>query len=162
MTNKCPCNSNLEFDNCCKPFLDGTSKPQTAQALMRSRYTAFTLANVDYIQNTRHHRSQNKFNVEFTTKWASESTWHGLEIVNCKKGGKDDDRGEVEFIARYTLDNEKHEHRETASFLKENDRWFFIDGDYILPETFSRQNPKIGRNDPCPCGSGKKYKKCCA
>ena len=31
---------------------------------------------------------------------------------------------------------------------------------YVTPKPFVRE-PKIGRNDPCPCGSGKKYKKCC-
>ena len=39
--------------------------------------------------------------------------------------------------------------------------WYFVDGAPGRQEPFVRDDAKVGRNDPCPCGSGKKFKKCC-
>ena len=52
-------------------------------------------------------------------------------------------------------------HHELAEFRKSGDTWYFFDGKMVGPGQFTRETPKVGRNDPCPCGSGRKFKKCC-
>ena len=69
--------------------------------------------------------------------------------------------GRPEFVARYRTKGELQEHHEIATFVKEEGRWYFLDATTPAAETFVREAPKVGRNDPCPCGSGKKFKKCC-
>ncbi len=75
MPHQCPCKSDLPYDTCCGPYLSGEKSPLTAEAMMRSRYTAFTKVDVGYIERTRHPRSENKFNEKATRRWASESKW---------------------------------------------------------------------------------------
>ncbi|MBN1568001.1 MAG: YchJ family protein [Acidobacteria bacterium] len=159
MTN-CFCGSDKLFSECCEPLLKGVSKAPTAEALMRSRYSAYATADIDYIEQTMHSSTKPDFNRESARKWAEESQWHGLEILNVTGGKEDDAEGSVEFIAAYSQKDERIKHHELASFRKEGGAWTFVDG-RILYQPFRRDQPKIGRNDPCPCGSGKKYKKCC-
>ena len=78
-----------------------------------------------------------------------------------RAGGADDDTGEVSFCARYSVHGMPQELREDAFFRKEDGRWFYVDGNVHAKQPVRREEPKVGRNDPCPCGSGKKYKKCC-
>ena len=69
--------------------------------------------------------------------------------------------GKVEFRATYRRDGERMVHHEIAEFRKAGDIWYFTDGKLVGPGQYTRETPKVGRNEPCPCGSGKKYKKCC-
>ena len=156
---KCPCGSNAEFISCCDPFIKGTAKPSTAEKLMRSRYSAFTVADVDYIEKTTDPSARSTFDQAGTTEWAKRSQWQGLEVVKTEAGGEGDSSGIVEFIARYRIEDVDRAHHERAEFKKRNGQWFFLDGK-LVQEPF-RAVEKIGRNDPCTCGSGKKYKKCC-
>lgn len=162
MSKMCPCCSEIPYEKCCGPYITGESDPPTALALMRSRYTAFTQANIDYIERTRHPHSEHDFDKAGTTSWAKESQWLGFELLNAEAGEKDDEGGSVEFIAKYTVDGKKQDHHEMALFQKHEGKWYFMDGDFVKGETYRREAPKVGRNDPCPCGSGKKFKKCCA
>ena len=92
---------------------------------------------------------------------AEQSTWLGLEIVDTEAGGMDDENGVVEFIARFTEKGQPKQHHERSRFSKHAGRWYYLDGEVPKPQTQRHEGPKVGRNDPCPCGSGKKYKKCC-
>ncbi len=169
----CYCGSTEAFNLCCEPFLIGKSFPETAEKLMRSRYSAFVTADVDYIKNTLAPESRTDFDVASTKKWAQEAKWKGLKILSTDKGQGTDKKGTVEFIATYQLEGETLDHHEVAQFRKnETGKWFFVEGDahthkegedhhHHKPQTVVRDTPKIGRNDPCLCGSGKKYKKCC-
>jgi SEC-C motif-containing protein len=96
-----------------------------------------------------------------TSAWSRKLDWQRLEVRNTEKGGPDDSAGTVEFLARYRKDSKAFDHHEIAEFVREDDRWYFKDGHAPQPVQAIRQGPKIGRNDPCSCGSGKKYKKCC-
>ncbi|MEZ4552108.1 MAG: YchJ family metal-binding protein [Desulfobacterales bacterium] len=96
-----------------------------------------------------------------TRNWAEGSEWQGLEIIATDAGGPEDTSGTVEFIAEYTTKGRRNRHHELASFEKQEDVWYFTDGAAVPPKQVVRTGPKIGRNDPCSCGSGKKYKKCC-
>ncbi|MBD3317632.1 MAG: YchJ family protein [Chitinivibrionales bacterium] len=157
----CPCNSGKNFEVCCEPYLKSDENPPTAEALMRSRYTAFASGNVDYIYGTIHPDHRKEFNAEGIRDWSCNSEWHGLEIKSTENGGETDTEGTVEFIAHYTHENVKREHHEVAEFRKKDGRWYFVDGNIIAHEPYVRSDPKVGRNDPCPCESGKKFKKCC-
>jgi len=125
---------------------------------MRSRYTAFVRGEIDYILATT--APETEMDRSETERWSRNSEWLGLRILETNDGGPDDDEGTVEFIARFRLADKERSHHELASFRRENGRWVFVDGVNPRP-TLRRTEPKIGRNDPCPCGSGKKYKKCC-
>ena len=159
MTN-CHCGSDRSFGECCEPFLNGVAKAPTAEALMRARYSAYATANIDFIERTVHSSVKADFNRESARKWAEESQWHGLEILQVTGGQEQDPEGSVEFIATYSQKDETVKHHELSAFRKEAGDWTFVDG-RILHQPFRRDQPKIGRNDLCPCGSGKKYKKCC-
>jgi SEC-C motif domain protein len=160
-TNPCPCGSEKSFTQCCGPLLSGKRDAKTAEELMRSRYVAFVKADVAYIERTRHPRSSNEFDEDAVREWAEGSAWKGLAIAGTEAGGEGDETGAVDFVATYEEDGEPLEHKEHAVFVRHEGRWTFVDGDYVVPETFHRVAPKVGRNDPCPCGSGKKHKKCC-
>lgn len=170
----CPCGSNIDFKNCCEPFINGDTLPETAEALMRSRYTAYTMANINYIKKTLAPESQKDFDLEASKEWAANAQWLGLKIMSVKKGTSTDTKGVVEFTATYKEGGKTLEHHEVSDFRKnDKGRWFFVDGHahtheegqghdhhHAKQETVVRTTPKVGRNDPCPCGSEKKYKKC--
>lgn len=135
---------------------------------MRSRYTAHVLVNVAYLKETLAPSERKSFDEKDVRKWATESEWLGLKIL------KSYDKT-VEFVATYKTQGKVLEHHEVATFSYDRDhgRWYFVDGDAHVHEEgkghehhaplspIVREGPKVGRNDPCPCGSGKKFKKCC-
>ena len=157
----CPCCSQRDFESCCAPFLSGEQKAPTAEALMRSRYTAYAKGNIDYIRKTTHRTALGEFDEDAARKWSKDSEWHGLEIVSVSRGSEEDRDGEVEFIATYSQGEEEETHHEKSIFKKEGQKWFFVDSRVVGPDTYIRPAPKVGRNEPCPCGSGKKFKSCC-
>jgi len=127
---------------------------------MRSRYSAYAKHEVDHIVATCVRDGSRDIDVEQTRRWSEKSQWLGLKIVSSEKGNPSDTEGTVEFIASYVMDGLKDEHRERAKFVKKDGDWLYDDGE-IVPTTIVRSGPKVGRNDPCSCGSGKKYKHCC-
>lgn len=157
----CPCGSELEYKDCCEPFIKKKKLASTAEALMRSRYTAYVVGKVEHLGNTLDDKGRESFDLESTREWSSNTDWKKLEIVSVERGGVDDDDGVVEFIAHYEMDDQLLSHHERATFKKCDGRWAFIDGRVIGRDPYRREEPKVGRNDPCPCGSGKKFKKCC-
>jgi SEC-C motif-containing protein len=144
-----------------RPLIDGKVAPKTAAELMASRYVAYATGAIDYLIAT--HSPDTRHNVDRTAteQWSKQAEWQGLEIVRTEKGGEADSTGEVEFIARYRRDGTDHVHHERSQFKRVDGRWFFVDGQRVGHAPVVRSGPKIGRNDACPCGSGKKYKKCC-
>lgn len=157
-TNVCPCGSGRAFAECCEPYLSGAQAPATAERVMRSRYTAFAVGNVDYLQETLTPETRGDFDRAHVEDWAKNSEWLGLDIRSTEAGGPDDVEGWVEFVARFRYAGEERMHHESSRFLKRDGRWYYHDGT-MGPRP--RRVEKVGRNDPCPCGSGKKYKKCC-
>jgi SEC-C motif-containing protein len=157
----CPCGSGKTYDECCEPFIRGKAFPETAEQLMRSRYSAYTLQEIPYITDTLHPDHRQDWDEKGAGDWSRNSVWQGLEIVHTEGGGPQDEEGTVEFIASFTLKDTPLQHHERAVFEKKDGRWYFKDGELVKPKQVRRETPKIGRNDPCPCGSGRKYKKCC-
>jgi SEC-C motif domain protein len=160
---KCPCGSDLELAACCEPILSGERPAQTAEALMRSRYTAYARKDVAYIAASHDPETRSAVDEEAVRDWAQRAEWQGLEILATQAGGERDDHGEVEFVARFRDERGRElRHHERSSFVRREGRWYYHDGATPRPTTATREAPKVGRNDPCPCGSGKKHKKCCA
>lgn len=156
----CPCNSEIDFDACCGPILDGTTKALTAEALMRSRYTAHVKGNFDHVANTHAPEIQSTYNTSTAKAQSKNTEWVGLEIRETKGGGENDETGTVLFVAKFMENGELNIHRELSDFRRENGEWVYVDGK-INPQGEPRRVQKVGRNEPCVCGSGKKFKKCC-
>jgi len=159
--NPCPCGTGTPYADCCGPVIDGTRPAETAEAAMRARYTAFTRVDVDFLMATIHSSKRGEHDPKAIGKWAAEAQWLGLDIIETTGGGPDDDAGEVTFTARFREKDRRQEHHELATFTKEDGRWMFVDGVTPSIRPVVRQTPKVGRNAPCPCNSGKKFKKCC-
>jgi SEC-C motif-containing protein len=123
---------------------------------MRSRYTAYVLQDYPHVLKTCHESTRPAAD-EFDDGQSVD--WCALEILDTEAGGQDDDEGIVEFVASYKSQGTVLGLHEIAKFIKEDGQWFYVDGDIVKPP--QARSEKIGRNDPCPCGSGKKYKKCC-
>lgn len=132
----------------------------TPEALMRSRFTAYAQGNLDHIENTHAAEVRDDFNRSAAEATANSVKWVSLEISGTSGGGEGEDTGTVEFAARFRKDGEVLIHHELSNFRREEGRWLYVDGK-MNPKTNPRRVEKIGRNQPCPCGSGKKYKKCC-
>ena len=155
-TTACPCGSKLDYAACCQPFLSGVSIPDSPEALMRSRYTAFTQANADYLLDTWHPSKHNGLSADELRQSALSIDWQRLDILHSSEQ-REAGEGTVEFKAWYKTDAGLVALHERSRFVREDNRWFYLDGD-IAPQA---QRRKVGRNAPCPCGSGKKFKKCC-
>lgn len=152
----CPCQSDLPFAACCGPILNGAPAP-TALALMRSRYTAYARGDVAYLARTLAPEHRAGFDMADVSAGMKTTQWLGLEILDTTAGGTDEDTGIVEFLARFQAQGQNHALHERSRFRRdEKDGWVYVDG-----ETALQPVKKPRRNDPCPCGSGKKFKQCC-
>jgi SEC-C motif-containing protein len=157
----CPCGSSKPYVDCCLPVMKGNKRAATAEELMRSRYTAYVKMELAWLRESLHPDHRADYDEAGSRAWAERAQWQGLEILRTDKGGPADEEGTVEFVATFTETGVKQEHREVSSFRKTGGTWYFKDGKTLGPRPVVRQMPKAGRNDPCSCGSGKKFKKCC-
>ncbi|WP_097083941.1 MULTISPECIES: YchJ family protein [unclassified Pseudomonas] len=148
----CPCGSGNSLENCCDRFHQGLPAPD-AQALMRSRYSAYVLGQVDYLVATTLPAQQASIDRSAIAQWSASATWLGLDVQGCETHGGQPEHAFVTFTARWHDEAGEHAHRERSAFVQHAGRWYFIDPSASL---------KAGRNDPCPCNSGQKFKKCCA
>ena len=149
MSHTCPCGSGIALDDCCGKWHQGQPAPST-ERLMRSRYSAYTLGLIDYLVATTLPAQQAALDRDSMRAWSLGSTWLGLEVEGSELI---DTHAFVTFTARWHDGDGEHRHRERSAFVQQAGRWYFIDPTVPL---------KAGRNDPCPCGSGQKFKKCCA
>lgn len=146
---RCPCGSENEYGACCGQWIDQGLNPPTPEALMRSRYTAYALARIDYIANTMCQKAAIGFNAAEAECWAKRVRWLGLDVRNV--GHITPDQGWVEFIAHYQDNGTPQFIHELSEFHRINGKWFYVDG---------KRPSKPQRNAPCFCNSGKKYKHC--
>ncbi|AJZ89792.1 SEC-C domain-containing protein domain-containing protein [Klebsiella michiganensis] len=117
---------------------------------MRSRYTAFVKQDADYLVSSWHERCRRPSLKSEISSAFGDTEWLGLTIYE-EAEGKDANEGFVSFVARFQENGKQSAIIERSRFVRESGQWYYIDG----------IRPQFGRNDPCPCGSGKKYKKCC-
>jgi SEC-C motif domain protein len=120
----CPCGSTKEYAECCEPLHKGEPAPD-AEALMRSRYSAFFLGLSDYIERSWHPSTRPK---QVEPQGDDKPQWIGLQVK--RHDVIDDDRGVVEFIARYKLNDRAYAIHEISRFVRENGHWFYLDGKF--------------------------------
>jgi SEC-C motif domain protein len=162
----CPCqlleSKPKKYEECCGPIHQGAS-PQTPEALMRARYSAYAKHEIPFITATQLNSGSEDFDEKEALKWAQNSEWKGIKILEAKKGTGGENTGLVEFEAHYKdkASDKDLVHHETSLFEKIDGKWLFKEGIIAGAQSYKRLEPKIGRNDPCGCGSGKKFKKCC-
>jgi SEC-C motif-containing protein len=154
---ECPCRSGRTFEDCCGPIIAGEVTAPSPEALMRSRYTAFCQDEMDYLQGTMVEEHRSEFNAPDVQRWNKSITWLNLEILESSATG---DEGTVRFRATFRHKGGTQSLTERSRFMRRDGRWYYLEGEYET-ETVRHESPKVGRNDPCPCGSGKKFKKCC-
>jgi SEC-C motif-containing protein len=156
---QCPCGSGKTLEDCCGPIIAG-GPAATPEALMRSRYSAYVVCNVDHLEKTIAPESRGEHDREAAENWAKSVEWQGLTILSTQGGGVGQETGSVEFQAKFRQGGMDQTHHETGNFRREDNSWVYVDGKtHNTPVV--RATPKVGRNEPCPCGSGKKYKQCC-
>lgn len=153
---QCPCGSDQPFAFCCAPLLDG-QPASCPEALMRSRYTAFCLNNLTYLQKTLAPELQDTFDATEVAAWNARTRWTGLEVLDALTQGNE---AVVHFQARFVRGGRTQTLEERSRFELRDGQWYYLDGTHESgPDHDTRV--KIGRNALCPCGSGKKFKKCC-
>lgn len=146
----CPCGSGKNIDECCGQYFHKGVFAPTAEALMRSRYTAYVMGKEAYLLETWHEKNRPaSLNLD-----KSLIQWQGLSIIRTEAGMAGDLQGIVEFSAAYRDAGRLAKIHEVSRFVKVGDCWLYVDGDLI-------SSGKTARNAPCPCGSGRKYKRCC-
>lgn len=141
----CPCGTGKNFLECCGTFIEMHENAPSAETLMRSRYTAYTLGDIAYINKTMQGKPLEEL----------DQSIHWLGLCVLKTTQKTDHRAYVEFIAKYQKLDQIHLLHEKSEFLFENGSWYYVDG-LIIPS----QTHRISLNGPCYCGNGKKFKNC--
>lgn len=123
----CFCGKNKPYTACCEPFLNEQKTPSTPEELMRSRYTAYCLLNLDYIQKTMKSPAADNFDAAEIKAWARKIKWSGLQVVKSEYNSS---CGIVEFIAHYTFDGKKNSLHEVSEFHFDNGKWYYVNGSY--------------------------------
>lgn len=141
----CPCGSEQAYKLCCFPFISGEIHAPTALHLMRSRYSAYALGEFDYIERTMKGAPLANFKQLGEKAFSNECTWTHLEIIEAAETT-------VEFEATYQVGGKSSVMHERSLFEQQGGQWFYIG---------EEKKAKPSRNEACPCGSGKKYKRCC-
>ena len=142
----CICGKNEPFSSCCEPIITKQRPAKSAEELMRSRYSAYVRANGEYLVYSAIKENQYQEDIALIEEFATSVEWLGLKILSSNDNT-------VEFKAYYKDAEGIKVLHEKSSFIQEDGIWKYKDGILF--------NSQVERNEPCPCGSGKKYKKCC-
>lgn len=121
----CPCGSGQNFEQCCQPLIEGKRDACSPEELMRSRYSAYTIRNIDYLRATHDPQNLQDMSVEGAREWAEKATFTGLQILRSEEAGN---KGTVEFIASYDWEGQPETHHEVSTFRKQKGRWYFKNG----------------------------------
>ena len=147
---RCPCQSGQTYAACCAPLHQGARQAVDAEALMRSRYSAYVRCDIDYIVATTVPAQQVLLDGDAMRQWSAGTQWCGLEVLqHWPRAGKH--HAEVEFKAWFDTAEGRQCHHERSAFVCIAQRWYFLDPTVPLPSMKA----------PCLCGSGKKFKQCC-
>lgn len=120
----CYCGNSIPFQDCCEPYIKGIANAPTAEKLMRSRYSAFATGAADYLVNTTHISKRRFHNKKDILAWSQANKWLKLEVLASTENT-------VTFKAYYLDENLKAQvHYEHSTFKFENNRWFYVDGEY--------------------------------
>lgn len=128
MSNLCPCGSGQPLASCCESIISGKKDAATALELMRSRYTAFTLADADYLLRSHAARTRPVKDRKNIARWAKSVTWLKLSIVGTQAGEPTDELGYVEFKATFVENGKPGLIHERSLFNRENGKWVYVSG----------------------------------
>ena len=126
MGDACYCGNSLGFSGCCDIYISGGAFAPTAEALMRSRYSAFAVANENYLLATWHPDTRPS-----RVRFDEQQRWIGLRIKSTESGSETDDTGTVEFVARFKVNGRGHRLHENSRFEKIDSRWYYLDGEHL-------------------------------
>lgn len=126
MNNKCPCGSGVNYTECCERYISNINLPTSPEELMRSRYTAYSMAKIDYIAITMCGKAFQGFDVEESRSWARSVIWEKLQVLNSNL--VNEIKGFVEFKAYFRENNQQCILHEKSEFHKINGKWFYVDG----------------------------------
>ncbi|MFA9389727.1 MAG: YchJ family protein [Prolixibacteraceae bacterium] len=130
MNELCPCGSNRPYATCCEPIINGRRDATTALELMKSRYVAFTKANVDYLMRSHHSKTRPIKDRKALKKWAASVSWTGLVIIKTQFGEPNDETGFVEFRALYLENGQLQQIHENSFFKREQHKWVYVSGEH--------------------------------
>ena len=153
----CPCGSGQRFEQCCEPVLTGQRPAATAEQLMRARFTAHVVHDFKFLHDSYAVTASKPYVPE---EGEPTMVWTKL-VIHSHELGNTPDKAFVDFSAYGTEDGVEKVLHEKSEFQSTNGRWLYTREVRFGPAPFKSATPKVGRNDPCPCGSGKKYKQCC-
>ncbi|WP_031214518.1 YchJ family protein [Marinomonas profundimaris] len=162
---KCPCGTGSPYEMCCGMYHNNPGTAPTAETLMRSRYTAFAIGDFDYIAATQKIKEAPEQSATDIQDSNEHTKWIKLEITETEEGLEKDKTGVVAFSAHFKEGKHIGRLSERSIFKKTKGQWFYISGEHDVQKNtplINSEEMKTGRNDPCLCGSGKKFKKCCA
>lgn len=148
---KCPCGSQQAFVHCCEPYIVGKAHAESPETLMRSRYSAYATKHYDYILMTYASAEREAIDIDSLKRHDKDCIWKRLDVIATHDA-------QVEFRAFYLFDGVYFCMHERSYFVLEEGRWRYQRGDMLGDNT----KLDIGRNSPCPCGSSKKFKRCCS
>jgi len=150
----CICGNKASAKKCCLPLINEGMPAKNARELMRSRYTAYVLGQAQYLLDSWHNSTRPaEINLDDAMRWT------GLSVLNATK--EKNNIAYVEFVAQFDCGGETGQMHERSEFVFENNQWFYVAGEQV--ESATKYAVKAqSRNAACACGSGKKFKKCCA
>lgn len=155
----CPCGSGRIYAECCSPILQQQRRADTAEELMRSRFTAHAVHDNAHLHRTFLTSARLPYPGE--PEGDDEAlAWTRL-VVHSHEVGPKPDSAFVDFSAYFRDDNGEHAIQEKSEFQRIDGEWFYTRAVRSGPAPVKSAGPKLGRNEPCSCGSGKKYKHCC-
>src|SRR6185503_5419995 len=129
----CPCGSSRAFADCCEPVIKGQRESETAEELMRARYSAFATGAIEFIVATTHSSTRPEVNIPDITEWSQTSTWRGLQIIETRDVA--DNKTLVSFEAQFTQRGKDVNHRELSLFEREAGKWRFVTGEQLKNPT---------------------------
>lgn len=153
----CPCGSGKTFGQCCEPVLKQARTAATAEELMRSRFTAHVVRDYRHLHRTYWETARRPFVEE--REEGPDMKWTRL-VIHAHEVGAKPDAAFVDFTAYFDDAGTERPMHEKSEFARIDGHWFFTRTVRSGPAPVKAQ-PKVGRNEPCPCGSGKKFKQCC-
>lgn len=120
---RCPCGTGLTYGECCGKYHTGTNAP-TAEALMRSRFSAFVTGDEEYLLRTWDPVTR----PEALDLADSPIRFYRLDILDTQGGGLMDSSGVVEFEAFYK-GSAVGSQRERSSFRRFDGTWVYSTGE---------------------------------
>lgn len=128
----CFCGKESEYNKCCGEIISGLRVANSAEELMRSRYSAFAVADGDYLMKSHHPKTRPEKDKKAIEQWARSVKWIGLSIISTNNGKKGDNNGTVEFKALYMEGGKLEQIHEKSEFVKEQDLWYYVSGEHYI------------------------------